>query len=86
MKEINDSHGHHAGDQMLPRVVHTLRSNLRLDDLIVRFGGGENPTTSARRSSSRLKRSIGLFHQILDQSAGGLTITCDVRFHSSITP
>jgi hypothetical protein len=32
---------------------------------------GKIPTTSVRRLSSRLRRSMGLFDQILDQCAGG---------------
>ena len=41
LKATNDSLGHAAGDQLLCQVVDTIRSRLRLYDLIVRFGGDE---------------------------------------------
>jgi diguanylate cyclase (GGDEF)-like protein len=41
LKATNDSRGHGAGDQLLRRVVDTMREYLRSYDLIVRFGGDE---------------------------------------------
>lgn len=40
-KQVNDQHGHAAGDQVLQAVVRGLRSDLRLNDLIARWGGEE---------------------------------------------
>jgi diguanylate cyclase (GGDEF)-like protein len=41
LKKTNDSLGHAAGDQLLARVVRTMRARLRPYDLIVRVGGDE---------------------------------------------
>ena len=40
-KEINDTHGHAAGDHVLAAVAERLRSCVRDGDLVARFGGDE---------------------------------------------
>jgi len=40
-KEINDSHGHAAGDQVLAEVAQRLMAQVRQEDMVARFGGDE---------------------------------------------
>ncbi len=40
-KQINDNHGHTAGDRAIVRFVDALRGSLRQADLLFRFGGDE---------------------------------------------
>jgi diguanylate cyclase (GGDEF)-like protein len=40
-KQINDTHGHAAGDQVLAELADACREQLRPDDIVGRFGGDE---------------------------------------------
>jgi len=40
-KQVNDSHGHDAGDAVLKKIAAVLRSKCRQTDLVARFGGEE---------------------------------------------
>jgi diguanylate cyclase (GGDEF)-like protein/PAS domain S-box-containing protein len=40
-KQVNDGHGHRAGDRVLAAVARVLRARLRESDIIARFGGDE---------------------------------------------
>jgi diguanylate cyclase (GGDEF)-like protein len=40
-KDVNDTLGHAMGDLLLKEVVHRLKSAVRTDDLVARFGGDE---------------------------------------------
>ena len=40
-KQVNDQHGHHAGDEALVTVGRSIRSCLRSVDLVARYGGEE---------------------------------------------
>lgn len=40
-KYVNDSMGHHAGDDLLVKVVQTLEKNVRSTDVVARLGGDE---------------------------------------------
>jgi diguanylate cyclase (GGDEF)-like protein/PAS domain S-box-containing protein len=40
-KQVNDGHGHSAGDRVLATVARVLRARLRESDILARFGGDE---------------------------------------------
>ena len=40
-KQINDSHGHALGDEVLKAVAQTLKNQLRNIDMVFRYGGEE---------------------------------------------
>ncbi|MGE5096275.1 MAG: GGDEF domain-containing protein [Betaproteobacteria bacterium] len=40
-RQVNERHGHRVGDTMLQRVAELIRSALRKEDMLVRFGGEE---------------------------------------------
>lgn len=41
LKEVNDTHGHPAGDNLLCRVVESIRVGMRASDRVFRWGGDE---------------------------------------------
>ena len=72
LKKINDSRGHHAGDQALQTVASICRAELRKTDCACRFGGDEFvvalPNTEleqamqfALRLHDRLREELSLF-------------------------
>ena len=60
-KEINDRHGHEAGDRALIRVAETLKNNTRKVDYVCRYGGDEfvvlMPDTT-RQAAERIRDRI----------------------------
>jgi len=64
-KRINDSHGHHAGDEVLRAIADRCRRTLRTNDVLGRYGGEEFvvlfPETNlaeARIVAERLRAAI----------------------------
>jgi diguanylate cyclase (GGDEF)-like protein len=60
LKDVNDSQGHLAGDELLQLVGETLRANVRPYDVIVRYGGDElvcaMPNLSAAEAGPRFEK------------------------------
>ncbi|MFT6558021.1 diguanylate cyclase [Sneathiella sp.] len=59
-KEVNDHHGHDAGDRVLSAASAALRRNLRDSDILIRWGGEEFlmllPHTDAKGATNAIRR------------------------------
>ncbi|GLQ05004.1 GGDEF domain-containing protein [Sneathiella chinensis] len=59
-KQVNDQHGHHAGDEVLVQVANALNSSTRDVDITARYGGDEfvvvMPRTTLRDAEGPLRR------------------------------
>jgi diguanylate cyclase (GGDEF)-like protein len=68
LKQVNDSHGHLAGDALLQLVGRTLRANIRPYDVIVRYGGDElvcaMPNLSAREARARFDKIAAVLRAV----------------------
>ncbi|TSA16881.1 MAG: GGDEF domain-containing protein [Betaproteobacteria bacterium] len=65
-KDVNDSHGHLAGDQVLRSIADTLRASLRGHDVLGRYGGEEfsllmpgADMTAAMAAAERARLAVG---------------------------
>jgi len=62
-KEVNDTHGHGAGDKVLAEVATRLRALARDDDLVARLGGDE--FALLQRGVDGVDAALGLAHRVL---------------------
>ena len=77
-KQINDGHGHEAGDMVLQQMASLLTHNTRGGDYLFRLGGEEfllllvdTPLAGARRAAEKLCAQVAAeaFHLPRDQTA-----------------
>jgi diguanylate cyclase (GGDEF)-like protein len=88
-KQVNDVHGHGAGDQVLVQFADCLRQCFREEDMIIRWGGEEFLIVSRfihRRDAPLLAerlRELVASHKFDISTEQYLTKTCSIGFASS---
>lgn len=67
-KQVNDTYGHAAGDQVIRAMAHLLRQRLRKSDLIGRYGGEEFvvilPDTTSEIAETLMKDTLARFRAL----------------------
>ena len=88
-KAVNDTHGHHAGDQVLIAVANVLKANVREVDIVARFGGEEFilvfPNTDymlVKNICERITRSIEASRHDIDGHSLPVTISMGLATHN----
>jgi diguanylate cyclase (GGDEF)-like protein len=88
-KQVNDTHGHAAGDDVLKAVARILHESVRGDDMVARYGGEEfiiALTTPDGATSTRVAESIrkSLASQII--RAPGVELRVTASFGIAFAP
>ncbi|CAM3916099.1 tetratricopeptide repeat-containing diguanylate cyclase [Roseateles saccharophilus] len=86
-KNVNDWHGHAAGDAVIVEVARRIRAAVRDTDLVVRWGGEEFlvfapelPGSDLAQMAERILRGIGV--EPIPTSEGPLRVTVSIGFAS----
>lgn len=87
-KQVNDEHGHLAGSRLLVEVSRVLRSCVRDDDILVRYGGDEYvmllvgiDSGGGLKVAERIRRAIE-DHRFLSREGSRVRITCSIGLAS----
>ena len=67
-KAYNDTYGHHAGDLVLQTTVMTIKSVIRRDDILIRYGGDEFLLLMPGMQSQVFHQKLLQIHQFIYQS------------------
>lgn len=78
-KNINDTHGHQAGDYILTSLVQFIRENIRISDIFGRYGGEEFvllfPSQSKTEAANILEKLLSEFREKEYLLPNGETVT-----------
>lgn len=79
-KQVNDIHGHAAGDRVLQGVARVLSADTRVSDLVCRFGGEEFtvclPGAAVEAALARAEQWRGRFAESSVEGEGGASVRC----------
>jgi diguanylate cyclase (GGDEF)-like protein/PAS domain S-box-containing protein len=68
-KDVNDRHGHDAGDEVLKMVAKTLRNSVRTFDVVSRWGGEEYVAVIAHVEGGELAATANRCRALVEQSS-----------------
>jgi len=74
-KQVNDSHGHNVGDEVLKEVAQAIKTSLRQSDLIFRMGGDEFSALIPNVDNVGMRRLVEKVRKAVEQ----LTFSTDVK-------
>jgi diguanylate cyclase (GGDEF)-like protein len=78
-KEVNDSHGHEAGDRLLAAFARELLKNFRESDVVARCGGDEFCVLMSGAAEADVRQSLARLEALLARADGG-----PIRFSAGV--
>jgi len=88
LKEINDSHGHEAGNRLLRQVTRLVQAELRYTDVVARYGGDEfvvllpeTPPKGAMEVAGRIRDAVAALPLDLDGRRVASSVSIGVAGH-----
>ncbi|HTN51364.1 MAG TPA: GGDEF domain-containing protein [Anaeromyxobacter sp.] len=91
-KEVNDAHGHLAGDEALKMIAFVLRGALRKEDVVARYGGEEfmviareTPLLGGTQLAERIRRAVERSRFAWQGHEVGLTVSIGVTVSVGLT-
>ena len=88
-KRVNDTHGHHRGDEVLKACARLIAGNVRSSDIVARLGGDEFvvllPETDADSAQALLERMRHAIERSPDIISVGVTPSIGLVFEHPIT-
>jgi diguanylate cyclase len=84
-KQVNDRHGHRAGDRAIRSIGRLLASQVRETDFVARYGGEEfvallvdTPADEARVAADKLRQAVAALRIDVDDAVLQLTVSCGI--------
>jgi diguanylate cyclase (GGDEF)-like protein len=89
LKAVNDAHGHEAGNELLRRLARVIQAELRVSDVLARYGGDEfivllpeTPPEGAALVSERIREEMAA----IPLDVGGAQVRCTVSIGAASLP
>lgn len=88
-KQINDTHGHAKGDEVLRRIAEVLQQTMRSEDVVARYGGEEFvivvrgiPTSGVMALAERVRSAIAKTEIDVGEATLAITVSIGVATQS----
>ena len=85
LKQVNDSHGHKAGDRLLVSLVRNIQDQLRHTDVLARHGGDEfvvllpeTPEPGASEVAERIRAAVAEYPLRVDGGSCASTVSIGI--------